>query len=223
MVWRNGKRPSDQGAREDFMADNWYAVVDGVQAGPYSPDEMRRLWDERRIDNGTLVWKEGMENWVPAGEAYQPGGRPSQPGGSPVHPVDPATVRAGNPSLQGAPFQLAVKRYFNGYVTFTGRASRAEFWWAVLFNIIVALVLGVVDSVLFSTTMQDGGLLSGLYTLGTLLPSIAVGVRRLHDIDRSGWWMLLFILPAIGWIVLLIFHVTKSTQGPNRFGDTAVA
>ncbi len=195
------------------MADNWYAVVDGAQAGPFSPEEMRRLWDERRIDNATLVWKEGMENWVPAGEA-------NLPGGSHTSHAAPAAVAVGNASLQGAPFQLAVRRFFNGYVTFTGRASRSEFWWPALFNIGAGILLGIVDAMLFGSGMQNGGPLSGLYSLATFLPNIAVSVRRLHDIDRSGWWILLLLVPVIGWIVLLVFFCTASSSGSNRFGDT---
>jgi uncharacterized membrane protein YhaH (DUF805 family) len=116
------------------------------------------------------------------------------------------------------------------YVDFSGRARRREYWMFVLVNVVIVIVLSVVDTLLgtggFRATAGGGsfyaanslGLLSGLYTLAVLLPSIAVAVRRLHDTDRSGWWFLLGFVPIIGGIVLLVFYVLEGTRGPNRFG-----
>lgn len=117
---------------------------------------------------------------------------------------------------------MAISRFWNGYVTFSGRASRSEYWWAVLFNVIVGIALGILDGVLFAGPESDPEVLSSVYGLATFLPSLAISIRRLHDIGRTGWWVLLWIVPVIGWIVLLIFHVTRSEEGPNRFGDTEV-
>lgn len=126
-------------------------------------------------------------------------------------------------SLQGASFGTAISRFWNRYATFSGRASRSEYWWAALFNILVAVVLGVLDGVIFGLGEGDPEVLGSIYGLATLIPNLAVSIRRLHDIGRTGWWVLLWIVPVIGWIVLLIFHVTKSEAGPNRFGDTGLA
>lgn len=116
----------------------------------------------------------------------------------------------------------AVKAVFSKYATFEGRARRAEYWWFVLFNLIVSIILGAAfgggHGMGEGGMMMGGNLVSTIWSLATLLPSIAVGARRLHDIDRSGWWLLIGFLPLIGWIVLLVFFVKSGTPGPNRFG-----
>ncbi len=105
------------------------------------------------------------------------------------------------------------------YAVFTGRARRKEYWMFFLFNIIVSVVLGIIDSLTGTTSLQYGvGLLGGLYSLAVIIPSIAVGVRRLHDTDRSGWWLLIGFIPLIGVIVLIVFFCLDSTPGDNRFG-----
>jgi uncharacterized membrane protein YhaH (DUF805 family) len=116
------------------------------------------------------------------------------------------------------------------YVDFSGRARRREYWMFVLINVVILIVLSLIDTLLgtgdFRATSGGGsfyaanslGLLSGLYTLAVLLPSIAVTVRRLHDTDRTGWWILLGFIPIIGGIVLLVFYVLEGTRGPNRYG-----
>jgi uncharacterized membrane protein YhaH (DUF805 family) len=99
------------------------------------------------------------------------------------------------------------------YAVFGGRSRRMEYWYFVLFNIIVSIVLGAIDALLGTL-----GLLSGLYGLAILIPSLAVTVRRLHDIDRSGWWILIALVPLIGTIVLLVFALLEGTPGTNRYG-----
>ena len=91
-------------------------------------------------------------------------------------------------------FQDSVKICFSKYVDFSGRASRSEYWWFVLFIMLVS-----VGASLFSDV------LSGLVSLATLLPSIAAATRRLHDTHRSGWWQLIVLLPVLGLIVLIVF------------------
>ncbi|MCI2395415.1 DUF805 domain-containing protein [Aliiroseovarius sediminis] len=125
-------------------------------------------------------------------------------------------------------FMESIRTCFSKYVTFQGRAQRSEFWYFVLFVFVGQLLLGVVDSVLFGTvTTYEGGfeaqtntpILSGLFGLVTLLPGISVVVRRLHDTDRSGWWYWMFLIPLIGFIILIVWFASKGTHGPNRFGD----
>lgn len=99
------------------------------------------------------------------------------------------------------------------YAVFTGRSRRAEYWMFILFNFLIAFILGIIDFVL---EMQ--GILGGLYMLALLIPGIAVAIRRLHDIDKSGWWILISLIPLIGSIVLLVFMVTDSTPGANQYG-----
>ena len=107
------------------------------------------------------------------------------------------------------------------YTVFTGRARRMEYWFFVLFNILISAALSVVDY--FTGTYSDvyhTGLLGGLYSLGVLLPAIAVTVRRLHDTGRSGWWILIALVPVIGGIVLLVFMVLDSQSGDNEYGPS---
>jgi uncharacterized membrane protein YhaH (DUF805 family) len=110
----------------------------------------------------------------------------------------------------------AVSNVFKNYVGFSGRAARSEYWYWVLFVFIVNLALLMLDRAMFEDMVQ--GPFSGIFSLLTLLPSIAVAVRRLHDVDRTGWWFLLVFIPVIGWIVLLVWFCTKGTAGANRFG-----
>lgn len=105
------------------------------------------------------------------------------------------------------------------YAVFSGRASRREYWWFMLFTTLVNIILMVVDAQMGSFNDAVGmGMLGGLYTLLVLLPSIGVQVRRLHDIDRSGWWLLMYLVPLVGFIVVLVFACMKGTPGSNRFG-----
>lgn len=109
-------------------------------------------------------------------------------------------------------------KVLKNYFGFSGRSRRKEYWMFFLFNVIVAFVLGLVDGVLGLTTETGLGMLGLLYSLAVLIPGLAVGVRRLHDIDKSGWWTLIIFLPLIGAIVLLVFAATEGTSGDNRFG-----
>ena len=107
----------------------------------------------------------------------------------------------------------------NKYATFEGRARRKEYWFFVLCYFLVLLALLLADAATGTFSEEAGvGLLSGLYLLATLVPSLAVTVRRLHDTDRSGWWVLIGVIPLIGDIVLIVFTVQDSQPGANRFG-----
>ena len=119
----------------------------------------------------------------------------------------------------------AVKTVLGKYATFSGRAPRSEYWWWLLAMIILFTVLALIDGALvapmlgFEAFQPDAGQpLSFMVSLGLLLPNLAVSVRRLHDTDRSGWWLLVGLIPVIGTIVLLIFYVQPGTDGSNQFG-----
>ena len=105
------------------------------------------------------------------------------------------------------------------YAVFRGRASRREYWFFFLFYFLIMVVLAFVD-VLFGafSDMAGLGLLSGLFVLGMVVPSLALGVRRLHDVGRSGWWLLAGFVPMIGSLILLVFAVKKGDAGENRYG-----
>jgi uncharacterized membrane protein YhaH (DUF805 family) len=111
-------------------------------------------------------------------------------------------------------FGEALKSGFNKYATFAGRAPRSEFWYWTLFSVLVAIASGIIDRELVDS---DYGLVQPLTSLALFLPSLAVGVRRLHDIDRSGWWILI-AFTIVGLIVLWAWDCIKGTNGSNRFG-----
>jgi uncharacterized membrane protein YhaH (DUF805 family) len=115
-------------------------------------------------------------------------------------------------------FGEAITSVLGKYVTFTGRAPRSEYWFWVLFVFIITIAASILDMAIFPWSSVGGGPVSLILTLGLLLPNIAVGIRRLHDIDRTGWWLLICLIPLIGIIVLLVWACTKGTPGPNRFG-----
>lgn len=104
----------------------------------------------------------------------------------------------------------AIKAGFSGYFDFRGRSSRSEYWWFLLFVMVVNLVVSILDT--------TNGLIVILVYLGLLIPMLSVQVRRLHDINRSGWWILIAFVPLVGAILLLVWHCSKGTQGDNRFG-----
>ncbi len=98
------------------------------------------------------------------------------------------------------------------YANFNGRARRQEYWMFFLINLIISLVLTFIE-----VKMGIFGV-SLLYSLAIFIPSLAVSVRRLHDIDKSGWWLLIGLIPLLGAIVLIIFFIMDGTPGNNRFG-----
>jgi uncharacterized membrane protein YhaH (DUF805 family) len=111
-------------------------------------------------------------------------------------------------------FTNSVAICLNRYFQFRGRASRAEYWYFVLFGFLAGIVADIVDVILFGMRHR---IVSSLVSLALLTPSLAVGARRLHDIDRSGWWLLLTLIPVIGWIVLFVWAVTRGTPAPNQY------
>jgi uncharacterized membrane protein YhaH (DUF805 family) len=109
------------------------------------------------------------------------------------------------------------------YADFHGRARRSEYWFFILFSAIVSAVAGILDTIFGIRSGTYGtGPIQGIVQLALLLPTLAVGVRRLHDTSRSGWWLLIGLIPFVGWIILLVFFVQDSQpanqHGPNPKG-----
>lgn len=103
------------------------------------------------------------------------------------------------------------------YALFTGRARRKEFWQFQVVAFAISIVLMIVDGILGTKTASGIGILGGIFSLAILLPNIGVLIRRLHDTDRSGWWVLLGLIPIAN-IALLVFMFIQGTVGSNRFG-----
>jgi uncharacterized membrane protein YhaH (DUF805 family) len=107
-------------------------------------------------------------------------------------------------------FSESIRVCFSKYATFTGRASRSEFWWFVLFLVLASAACGVVSDKL-----------SAAFTIATLVPAMAVGARRLHDVDKSGWMQLIGLIPIVGWILVIVW-CAQAGKEPNRFGPADV-
>jgi len=103
-------------------------------------------------------------------------------------------------------------------LNFNGRAQRSEYWFFYLFNIIISFCLGFVDGVAGLQVMESIGILSTLYSFAVIIPAIACGVRRLHDIGKSGWMMFIALIPCIGGLLLLFWFVQDSQPGNNQYG-----
>ncbi len=109
---------------------------------------------------------------------------------------------------------------FQKYADFTGRARRAEFWYFYLFHLIAIMVLSSIGGFFSSTWGEVIGVIPlAAYFFISIIPILALVVRRLHDTNRSGWWYFIGIVPFLGAIVLLLFFVTEGTYGPNRYGE----
>ncbi len=109
-------------------------------------------------------------------------------------------------------FSQAISMAFNKYCDFNGRASRSEFWWWQLFTAILGWVFAIIGYSINATW------LSSIVSLALFLPSLGLAVRRLHDIDKSGWWYLLCLIPVVGWIVLIVWWCKESQPFDNQYG-----
>ena len=105
----------------------------------------------------------------------------------------------------------AIQLGFQNYANFSGRSNRSEYWWWTLFVVVIYFALNFLGAI-----VPLLGIVTSLFGLVTLLPGLALGARRMHDIDKSGWYLLLWLLPIIGWIWFLILACQRGTEGPNK-------
>jgi uncharacterized membrane protein YhaH (DUF805 family) len=132
-----------------------------------------------------------------------------------VPPPPPSYGGAPQPALPNPLVSYWKLVVLERYAQFTGRSRRAEFWWYFLANFIISVafnILAAASSIFF--------VLSAIYGLAVLIPGIAVGIRRLHDTDKSGWWLLIALVPIVGIIVLIVFWATDGAPGPNQYGTS---
>jgi uncharacterized membrane protein YhaH (DUF805 family) len=114
-------------------------------------------------------------------------------------------------------FWQAISSGFSNYVNFSARACRSEYWYWALFVVLADIATWIIDMAIGVQVTTS------LFGLATFLPSLAVAIRRLHDLDRTGWWILLSLVPIVGWIILIIWYCTRGTPGANRFGPDRLA
>ena len=114
-------------------------------------------------------------------------------------------------------FGQAISTCMRNYANFTGRACRSEYWWFYLFTILISVASSVIGEAIFYDNEIRSTSLHTIVSLAFFLPSLAVGCRRLHDIGKSGWFQLLYIIPIIGWIVLIIWFATDTKSEGDKY------
>jgi uncharacterized membrane protein YhaH (DUF805 family) len=230
-VWTDHVADQGQPAQDPLVPPNPppVAMPPGGQAGGWVHDPGLQPQPGGFAPNGGQPWASVQGN-----AANQPSwgspGQPSNPAwpsptASPPQPGawgTPPNATTGNGRRQPTPpggvtFGEAVQRVLSKYVDFSGRAPRSEYWWWVLALVGAAFAVSFVAAILTGDPDVADGLV-GLLWLGTILPSLAVGVRRLHDTDRSGWWLLIGLVPLVGGIVLLVLMATEGSRHPNQYG-----
>lgn len=181
----------------------WH-YVKGTETVAVSEEQLRQMVAQGKIGPTDLLWREGFREWVPAGkiEGLMTGAA-AQP-----QPMSGAAPQANGDESS---FTLWYINPMKKYADFSGRAQRKEYWMFVWYNFLVAFGLGFMLGIFSGVLHTDLSALSLLYSLGTLLPSIAVGIRRMHDTDHSGWWI---ICPFVN----LYFCCIDGQPHQNRFG-----
>ena len=207
----------------------WHYDDAGRPVGPVPAAHLRTLVLGGTLDGDTPVRRDGEETWMALREsalapllrepdAVVTAAGPAATGGAALGSLDTGAP-AGTPA--GAPvrsFGEAVRSCLRRYATFDGRAGRPEYWWFFLFAMLVFFALSIVDGAVLGTGPGQIPVLGTLAQLALFLPSLAVSVRRLHDRDMVGWWVLLGLIPIFGFFALLVLMTLPGTPGPNRFG-----
>ncbi len=196
---------------------SWYYTSGEERKGPVTRSAMLALAEAGVVGSDTLVWTEGMSEWEPAWRHVK-GVVPPAPGAKPAVPgvPKPAAAAAGDYHRQVG-FGQAVSLFFSRYVDFAGRSNRGEFWWWFLAAMVIGIILQSIDVSMMMSGDLEFAAFSSIWSLATVVPSLALTVRRLHDIDKSGWFVLLWLIPIVGWIILIIWFCQRGSEGPNRF------
>ena len=202
------------------MAQDWYYAENNRREGPVDEPLFRDLIARGVVGPDTLVWTDGMEDWAPLSASpaarFQKAQPPALTPGLAASPA-PVVLETRAPGGPGRPmgFAEAVSSCFSNYATFKGRASRSEYWFFQLFYVLVTLVCMFAPVLLTSPIIGLIGVV--ILIFGLALPQLAVTVRRFHDSDKSGWWLLIGLAP-MGGLVIFIFTLLPPTPGPNSYG-----
>ncbi len=232
--WHRSQAGYAQEQGQSFGGQHFPGYPDPQQPGSYAGHRsgFDHPADQQQRQGQPYAGGYAQQQGQPYGGGYTSQAGPGYPGqqqpgsyGYPQQGYGYPHAAARNGSQPGVPagFGEAIKRMYAQYAQFSGRASRSEYWWVALYFGAVYLVLSVLmaaDTNSFGETGALGSLMAvllGLFTLGHLVPSIAIGVRRLHDVNMSGWFMLLGLIPYAGGLVLLVFAVLPSRPEGARF------
>ncbi|HEY4310048.1 MAG TPA: DUF805 domain-containing protein [Pirellulales bacterium] len=202
------------------MADEWFYSQGGNRVGPVSAAQLRQFAESGTITPDDWVWKQGMQDWIPARRIN---GLFPQPADLSVMSEEPRHVGAMAAPAQGSapapgnqPEGFGFQWYLVVWKKFadpSGRARRMEYWTFLLFHYIVIILLMIAGRMANGSSM-----IVNLYALAAIVPTVMVRIRRLHDIGKSGWWLLISIVPIVGWIIMLIFLTRASEPGTNKYG-----
>ena len=211
-------------------AASWYYATGSDPVGPYSRDQMTTLVTLGILKPETLVWSDGMVDWAPVAqsslatvvrrpvvlESYQPAMAPLSAvmdggSGAAVAVMGAGAAPSGFIETLGE----AIGDCFGKFASGKGRARRAECWLFALFGLFGTLLLASLDVAVLG---RDFPVVGMVFALLVLTPLVAVMIRRLHDIDRSGWWVLIGAVPILGNLALLVLCTLPGTEGQNRFG-----
>ena len=139
----------------------------------------------------------------------------------PISPAGGMVIVSSRPTNMMNPIDSVIT-CFQKYVGFQGRASRSEYWWFFLFSFIAIFIAGIIDAILFGIELTDPTPISWALQLGFLLPTLAVSARRLHDIGKSGWYMLIALIPIAGIIILIVWYCTEGEPVSNIYGPVPI-
>lgn len=205
----------------------WFYALGREQRGPVDEAELEHLISTGEIGPQSLVWREGMDAWA-AAQSVLPGplvpqawvdGLPRSTSARPTpSPIPPQAAYDGEAYYHPHGFVEAFRTVLGRYAQFQLRARRREYWWWVLFYFLVGMTLSIVDALLFTPDLAEVGVLSNLFGLAVLIPTLAVTARRLHDIGRSGWWQLIGLVPILGWALMIWWLTRPSDPDDNRYG-----
>lgn len=233
VPWRASGKTSGESIMQGDEIHPWFYASGSEKKGPYDREAMIALARSNIVGPETLVWTGGMQGWEPLGTLpfgaeisalLAPGVPPAlpRPGARPDATAPPAIgqIEAWDDYTPASPvgFVEAIRLAFRKYFDFRTRIGRPEFWYFVLFSVLGSLLTTFIDITLFGSGFEDFSPLNSIFSLALIIPSLSAGARRLHDIDRSGWWQLIGLVPLIGVIVLIVFWCTEGTRGRNRFG-----
>jgi uncharacterized membrane protein YhaH (DUF805 family) len=210
----------------------YYIFRNGQQEGPYDQQTIINM----RLSGDTHVWREGMADWLPISQVPELQQRSYPQGGYQQGGYQQQVYQQGGyqqPSYgygyQEDDNELSLWGFYmkclkDKYASFDGRARRKEYWSFALFNAIIHFIFYAVGIFLAVSTRSETlalivfGIL-GIYALGVIIPSLAVTVRRLHDIGKGGGWIFISFVPFVGGLILLVFTLLDSEAGENRFGS----
>ena len=201
----------------------WHYTADGASIGPKTTQEMQSLIAQGTVLPQTLVWAEGMAAWaeIQASElrAFLGAAPPPLSLAPPLGAWDaarPAAVGSGGGPAPWMGFIEAIRYCFAQYATFSGRASRSQYWFFILFLTLCNVAATLVDFAVMGTSGEQIRIVSGIFSLAVFIPCLAVTSRRFHDAGWSFWWFLMVLIPLLGGIFALYVVLTRD-PGPNRF------